>query len=679
LGSRLSQTPLLLRSQRPCNVSYLPVVRLPCYADARWSLSERLHALVCNKISCYHYNHGKHLSNPDISPESDSLSSSDESTASEDAEYDDNYTRSSYLLPQSNRIQGQRGTTRPINRKNKFPAPTACMVCGQNSMGNTQVNLESTSPPYSRHYLTSRNDRMGRGGRSRPTSSFSYSVSELTSFTSDADPTSPAWEPHEGSSGFQDDTIEVKANGASKRALQVESPATDSRKRRHTREVPHTREDSYPRRRLIVKLKLTQEKMLHGTQRLHSVSASSVPATVTTPQLSTGRTQQYQVQYDSTADSSPNQDRHGPRYSLQPSVTDEPEDIDMHLPQYNHRNPPQSDESASTSKTGTRINTVEEVDEDRSYREQSPVTVPDMAERLTFAAREAASKASEALRVFGLERIGCEARGNEGNAFPTAALSQGLADDSRQPIVPRDIPTAAPTAAPTPAPSTQTNTTPAQVTALNNLSPTKSPGVPSTTLMPLPAKPAIEPVIGLAAATSTGPLNTHSTTAGIPPSIIPMPPPANTAPTAARIASSDSAQPTTAQSPSAKIARLTNNIRMLLKMKRDLDPNAQKVRLFSLENVVTSSDLFATLQNEVEELLDAGERIVRVDVKWLSDPPTAELMTDFIMTPKAAVRRDRSWDSLLEGLQDQYDETGEFVKLKLEATVLVRRALDEKP
>jgi hypothetical protein len=118
---------------------------------------------------------------------------------------------------------------------------------------------------------------------------------------------------------------------------------------------------------------------------------------------------------------------------------------------------------------------------------------------------------------------------------------------------------------------------------------------------------------------------------------------------------------------------------MLLKMKRDLDPNAQKVRLFSLENVVTSSDLFATLQNEVEELLDAGERIVRVDVKWLSDPPTAELMTDFIMTPKAAVRRDRSWDSLLEGLQDQYDETGEFVKLKLEATVLVRRALDEKP
>lgn len=118
---------------------------------------------------------------------------------------------------------------------------------------------------------------------------------------------------------------------------------------------------------------------------------------------------------------------------------------------------------------------------------------------------------------------------------------------------------------------------------------------------------------------------------------------------------------------------------MLLKMKRDLDPNVQKVRLFSLENVVTSSDLFTALQDEVEELLDAGERIVRVDVEWLTDPPTAELMTDFIMTPKAAVGRDRTWDSLLEGLQDHYDETGQFVKVKLEATVLVRNGFDREP
>jgi hypothetical protein len=363
-------------------------------------------------------------------------------------------------------------------------------------------------------------------------------------------------------------------------------------------------------------------------------------------------------------------------------VTDEPEDINVHLIQCNHSDPSQSDGPASTAVIGTRINTVEEVNEDRSYREQSPVTVPYMAERLTFAAREAASKASEALRVFGLEHIGCEARVNERNVFPTTALSQDSADDSRHPIVPRDIPTAAPTTRPTPAPATQTNTTPAQVTAQNNSSPTEPPSAPSTTLMPPPARPALEPVIGPAAVTSTGPLDTPSTsctTAGAAPSIIPMPPPANTAPTGARIASSDSAQPNTAQPLSAKTALLTNNIRMLLQMKRDLDPNAQKVRMFSLGNVVTSSDLFAALQDEVEELLDAGERIVRVDVKWLSDPSTAELMTDFIMTPKAAVGRDQSWESLLEGLQDQYDETGEFVKLKLEATVLVRKALDEEP
>jgi hypothetical protein len=178
-------------------------------------------------------------------------------------------------------------------------------------------------------------------------------------------------------------------------------------------------------------------------------------------------------------------------------------------------------------------------------------------------------------------------------------------------------------------------------------------------------------------ATPTGPLVTPSTTPGTALNVISMPFPASTAPTAAGTTLSNPAQPTTTQSPIAETAQLTNNIRMLLKMRRDSDANAHKVRLFSLERVATSSDLFAALQDEVEELLDAGEKIVRVDVKWLSDPPTAELMTDFIMTPMTAVGRDRSWDSLLEGLQDHYDESGKFLKVRLEATVLVRKVLDE--
>jgi hypothetical protein len=32
---------------------------------------------------------------------------------------------------------------------------------------------------------------------------------------------------------------------------------------------------------------------------------------------------------------------------------------------------------------------------------------------------------------------------------------------------------------------------------------------------------------------------------------------------------------------------------------------------------------------------------------------------------------------LLEGLQDHYDESGKFLKVRLEATVLVRKFLDE--
>jgi hypothetical protein len=67
-------------------------------------------------------------------------------------------------------------------------------------------------------------------------------------------------------------------------------------------------------------------------------------------------------------------------------------------------------------------------------------------------------------------------------------------------------------------------------------------------------------------------------------------------------------------------------------------------------------------------LLDGSEKVVQVDVKWLSNPPTAKMMTPFtIMTPGEG----RSWNDLLEDLQDHYDETGAFVKGKLEATILV--------
>jgi hypothetical protein len=516
---------------------------------------------------------------------------------------------------------------------------------------------------------------MSRVGRRRPESSSSDPASELTSFFSDADPISH--ESHEGTSGVQDDTIEVKANGASKRALQVESSAIESRKRRNTREVPHTREESCPRPRLIFKLKLTQEKMSHDSQRLHAVSANLVPATVTASQLRAGQIQQSQVSSDSTAyiDPSPTQERPESRYPPQPSMTDELDETVVLSPRYNHNHPPQSDRSASTSAAGTRIDTVEEVNEDRSHREQSPATVPDMAERPTLAAREAASQASEALRVSDLERIGCEARVKERETLPVAAPSQALDNNKRQPVVPYAIPTTAPMFHPI----TRTTPVPAQVTAQDTTSSTELLSAPSPTSMPPPLRSALEPADVPATAIPTGPLSTPSTTTGTASNVISMPSLANTAPTAAGTTLSNPAQPTTTQSPSAETAQLTNNIRMLLKMKRDSDANAQKVRLFSLEGVAKSSDLFAALRDEVEELLDAGEKTVRVDVKWLSDPPTAELMTDFIMTPMTAVGRDRSWDSLLEGLQDHYDETGEFVKVKLEATVLVRNGLDEEP
>jgi hypothetical protein len=111
---------------------------------------------------------------------------------------------------------------------------------------------------------------------------------------------------------------------------------------------------------------------------------------------------------------------------------------------------------------------------------------------------------------------------------------------------------------------------------------------------------------------------------------------------------------------------------MVLQLKRGLDAKTQCIPAINLEGVVTSSQLFAVLEEQVEELLDGSEKVVQVDVKWLSNPPTAKMMTPFtIMTPGEG----RSWNDLLEDLQDHYDETRAFVKVRLEATILVLKGL----
>jgi hypothetical protein len=74
-----------------------------------------------------------------------------------------------------------------------------------------------------------------------------------------------------------------------------------------------------------------------------------------------------------------------------------------------------------------------------------------------------------------------------------------------------------------------------------------------------------------------------------------------------------------------------------------------------------------------------NETIVRVVVKRLSASSNSkELMAGFIMTPGASqIGKDQSWEILLANLRDRSVETGVCVKMKLEATATIGRAVEE--
>jgi hypothetical protein len=137
---------------------------------------------------------------------------------------------------------------------------------------------------------------------------------------------------------------------------------------------------------------------------------------------------------------------------------------------------------------------------------------------------------------------------------------------------------------------------------------------------------------------------------------------------------SGTAAPTSARkpAPNSELNWVTEQISMHLGLKHGLDAETEDFCTIHPEDVVTSSELFAVIKEEVQFSLEGSEEVVQVDVKWLSGTPTAEMMTSFtIMTPGKC----RSWNDLLQGLQDHHNKTGAFVEVRLEATILVREVL----
>jgi hypothetical protein len=141
----------------------------------------------------------------------------------------------------------------------------------------------------------------------------------------------------------------------------------------------------------------------------------------------------------------------------------------------------------------------------------------------------------------------------------------------------------------------------------------------------------------------------------------------------------DSSDTTTDQPRSEKLSQLTEDIIMILYMKRT-NEESEVVGALNLEGVTMTRGLFTAVQDCIVELMAAHEAVVRVDVKRLSASSTAEeLMVGFIMTPKASQNgMDQGWELLLDDLRDRSVETGVRVKLKLEATVSIGKAAEEK-
>jgi hypothetical protein len=118
---------------------------------------------------------------------------------------------------------------------------------------------------------------------------------------------------------------------------------------------------------------------------------------------------------------------------------------------------------------------------------------------------------------------------------------------------------------------------------------------------------------------------------------------------------------------------------MNLEMKRGTNEEGQEAQSVGVlvpeeEGVTTTRGLFTTIEEQVGELLAADETIARVEVKPLSEALTKDLVTDFIMTPKASVK-DRTWERLIKGLQDDKTRNSDSAEMNLRATVYVRTAI----
>jgi hypothetical protein len=269
------------------------------YTDSRSSITERFRDFVEQKVLRYHSNHFKNLPTAHDPPDSDCRTNSEESEADEDtredAVEDERDTPSDYCPSRSRRAQIVDSAPKSdIRNKNMstYAAPTAPMLPGPSSMGQTESKLNSanlafnreTSSKYREHYRTWTDDRMVRDDRGKPTSD-SGSASDILF---DVDPDSPAQRSPEIPSWQQDESIRVETHSASKRVCPADNEAQTGRKKKK-----HTEEVLCPRPSLVVKFKLTREKILQGVHHQYPGAKIKAPTPSNPLVLPVDRLQSY--------------------------------------------------------------------------------------------------------------------------------------------------------------------------------------------------------------------------------------------------------------------------------------------------------------------------------------------------------------------------------------------------
>jgi hypothetical protein len=128
---------------------------------------------------------------------------------------------------------------------------------------------------------------------------------------------------------------------------------------------------------------------------------------------------------------------------------------------------------------------------------------------------------------------------------------------------------------------------------------------------------------------------------------------------------------TPAQSP--EDLQAMKGVVMYVSIRREVLKEPRDVCVMTLENIMSRGAFFESLRDELVLTgdLDAKDVIVLAQVKRFSGPPVAGVKTEFTIAAKS--RRNISWEDLLEGLREHFNNTGSSLKMKLEAAVLVKR------